>query len=193
MNKSMIFSTLISGALLSGCSSFSTHTALATIQHVKPFKVKLVVVGGELTNDKMPNAKCTTYANPLKKGCFVAGVGEVLELEFKLTRRAEGKNWRFTKLMICAGTTKPADPTLCTLDAIQQAEWLVNAKKQFALMPGNGTVDLTTFSDKLTIFSVLDINGHPGDYTYNIQACPEGNYVEADCAWMDPGGMNKGR
>jgi len=195
MKKSMIFSTFISVALLSGCSAFSTHTTFAKIQQkVKPFKVRLEVAEGELTNDRTPNAGCTAFANPLRKGCFVAEKDEVLELEFRLKRKAERKKWRFTKLMICAGTNKPIPMNTCALNDTQKAEWLVNAKKQFALLPDNGTVDLTTFSDKLRVFSVLDVNGHPGDYTYNIQACPEGlPIIEANCVWMDPGGKNNGR
>lgn len=191
MKKFLIFSMFISIVLLSGCRTFVTFT---TIQQVKPFKVQLAVVGSELTNDKSRNANCTAFANPLKKGCFVADKGDVLELEFKLKRNAEGKKWRFTKLMICSGTTKPTALNPCSLNATQRAEWLVNVKKQFALMPADGTVDLTTFSATLRLFSVLDVNGHAGDYVYNIQTCPEGlPIIEANCAWMDPGGTNRGR
>ena len=186
----MIYSTFMSVALLSGCSTMFTFTE---IQPVKPFKVKLTADGGELTNDKVPNNKCIAFAEPLKKGCFVAAKGEVLELEFKLKRRAEDANWRFAKLMICAGTEKPTESNECSLNAKQQAEWLVVAERQLALMPSDGTVDLTDFSDTLRVFTVVNINAYEGDYVYNIQACKEGSLLPADCVWMDPGGSNKGR
>lgn len=190
MKKSLIFSIFMSVALLSGCSTISTF---ALIKGVKPFKVKLTADGGELTNDKVRNINCTPFADTLKKGCFVADKGDVLVLEFKLKKRADGANWRFTKLMICAGTAKPTAMNPCTLNPQQQAEWLVGAKRELALLPVNGTVDLTLFSEKLRLFTVLDINGHAGDYVYNIQACKEGLTAPADCVWMDPGGKNKGR
>jgi hypothetical protein len=190
MKKALVYSTFMSVALLSGCSEMFTFTE---IQQVRPFKVQLTVNGGKLTNDKGPNTKCKAFANSLKKGCFFADIDEVLELEFKLKKRAEGANWRFTKLMICAGTEKPTDSSKCYLNATQQAEWLVMAEMQLALMPPNGTVDLTGFSDTLWVFTVVDINAHEGDYVYNIQACKEGSLLPADCVWMDPGGSNRGR
>ena len=190
MKRAIIYSTFLSVALLSGCSTMFT---LTKIQLVRPFKVKLTAAGGELTNDKVRNTKCTAFADPLKKGCFVAEKGEVLELEFKLKKRSERANWRFTRLMICAGTEKPTALNPCSLNATQQAEWLVVAKEQFALMPSDGTVDLTEFSDTLRVFTVADINGHVDDYVYKIQACKEGSLLPADCVWMDPGGTNKGR
>jgi hypothetical protein len=186
----MIYSTFMSVALLSGCSTMFTFTK---IQPIRPFKVMLTADGGELTNDRGPNSNCTEFADPLKKGCFVAAIGEVLELEFRLKRRADGANWRFAKLMICAGTEKPADPGDCSLTAKQQAEWLVVAERQLALIPSDGTVDLTDFSDTLRVFTVVDINAHEFDYVYNIQACKEGSLSETDCVWMDPGGTNRGR
>ncbi len=187
MKKAIIYITFMSVVLLSGCTSFT----MTRIQKVKPFKVMLTAQGGVLTNNRGTNANCTSFKDPiLKKGCFVADKGEVLELEFKLKKRSEGANWRFTELKICAGTVKP---TTCSLNATQRAEWMVIASLRFALMPADGTVDLTEFSDTLRLFTVLDINGHAGNYVYKIQACKEGSLLTADCVWMDPGGSNKGR
>ena len=191
MNKAVLLTTIVSAALLSGCETpFSIATA---VEPIRPFIVKLEVSGGMLVNDKGPNSKCTAFADPLKKGCFVAEKGEVLELQFQLKRHSDGANWRLTKLQICAGDTKPTIANPCSLNEQQQSEWLVFADKKLALVPADGTVDLTAFSQSLRMLTVLDINGKAGNYTYNLQACKEGTLDEADCAWMDPGGTNTGR
>jgi hypothetical protein len=191
MNKVILLCTIVSAVLLSGCE---VPFSIAQVDPIRPFKVKLKVEEGMLrVYDKGPNKKCDAFSEPLRKGCFVAEEGEVLELQFKLKKRSEGANWRLTELRICAGDTKPTDSNPCALNAQQQAEWLVIAKKSLALVPKNGTVDLTQFSDRLRVLTILDINAHEGDFTYQLRACKEGSLDDGDCAWMDPGGTNKGR
>lgn len=190
MNKVILLCTIVSAVLLSGCE---IPFSIAQVDPIRPFKVKLEVKGGILVNDKGPNSKCTAFGEPLRKGCFVAEHGEVLELQFKLKKRSEGANWRFTELQICAGDTKPTDSEPCELNAQQRAEWLVIANKSLALLPENGTVDLTQFSNRLRVLTILDINAFEDNYTYNLQACKEGSLDDDDCAWMDPGGTNTGR
>jgi hypothetical protein len=153
----------------------------------------LEVKDGMLVNDKGPNARCNAFAEPLRKGCFVAEENEVLELQFQLKKRSDGANWRLAELRICAGDTKPTAAKPCSLNDQQQLEWLVIANKRLAFMPANGTVDLTQLSDRLRALTVVDINGIKGNYTYNLRACKEGSLDDADCHWMDPGGTNRGR
>lgn len=197
--KKLMISIFISVVVLAGCSTISDHqfeTYINFTTGVKPFKVKLKAEGGELVIlERGPNEKCTEFSSKLRKGCFIAEEGEMLELEFKLTPNSEDEKWRFTKVKICARTTKPDpdEPSECTLDADQQADFLVVANNEVALMPSDGTIDLTDFADKLRIFSVRDFNWHVGEYVYLIQACHEGTIVPANCVWMDPGGTNKGR
>jgi hypothetical protein len=195
MKKTVIFSMFMSAVVLSACalsrdSKFEIFTLTQT--GVKPFKVKLSVDGNELRNDKTVNIECTSFGANLKKGCFIAEEGEMLELEFKL-KQPGGPNWRFTKVLICAGTTAPNPLTDCALDPDQQADFLVVANNQIALMPPNGTIDLTDFGDTLRVFTVRDFNWFADDYVYKIQACKEGSLLPDDCAWADPGGINKGR
>ncbi len=196
MKKTMIFSTLMSVAMLGGCGTngdFQSNLFTLVQTGVKPFKVKLTVDGDELTNDKGFNSDCTEFAEKLRKGCFVAESGEMLELEFKLKQPGGRVKWRFTKVMVCAGTAKPTGGNPCSLDSDQRADWVVVANNEVALMPPDGTIDLTAFSQQLRVFSVRDFNWHSGNYTYKIEACEEGSTAPDDCAWMDPGGTNKGR
>lgn len=195
MKKTVIFSMFMSAVVLSACvtsrdSRFEIFTLTQT--GVKPFKVKLSVDGNVLTNNKTVNNDCTSFGTDLKKGCFVAEEGEMLELEFKL-QQPGGKNWRFTKVLICAGTTTPNPLSDCALDPDQRADFLVVANNQVALMPANGTVDLTGFGETLRVFTVRDFNWLEDDYVYKIQACEEGSLDPDDCAWADPGGTNRGR
>jgi hypothetical protein len=199
MKKTTVLSVFISIVILAGCGT--THDPKSqNFRDVRPFKVKLEVQGDELINDRRPNDRCTKFDQDLKKGCFVAAEGEMLELEFKLKHQSDGKEWRFTKIMICAGTTKPRELSQCALNPDQRADWLVAANNEVALMPASGIVDLAKFADKLRVFSVRDFNWLVGDYVYSIQACEEGktdeNCDEDDdcpCVWMDPGGTNNGR
>jgi hypothetical protein len=196
VKKKTLFNMFISVVVLGGCSTtadhqFELYTNFTT--GVKPFKVNLEVKDGNLINDRHSNTNCANFAPKLRKGCFVAEFGEMLELKFALKHRSDNKKWRFAKLQICAGTTKPIPSSSCSLNPDQQADWLVVANNEVTLMPSNGTVDLTQFADELRIFSVRDFNWHKGDFTYRIQACEEEKTADDDCVWMDPGGTNNGR
>jgi len=197
--KKLMIGMFISVVILAGCGTtrdnqLEIYTNLTT--GVKPFKVKLIAEGGQLkVRERGPNSKCTKFAEKLRTGCFIAEEGEMLELKFTLQHNSEGKKWRFATVKICAGTSKPDpdEPSECTLDADQQADFLVVANNKVACMPSDGTVDLTGFTDQLRVFSVRDFNWHVGDYVYLIQACEEGSTDPDDCVWMDPGGTNNGR
>ncbi len=201
MKKSMVASTFLVAALVSGCGTlrdvgpddynFPIFTLIQT--GVKPFKVRLEVEGQELVSDKGFNSDCTAFDEKLRKACFVAEIGEMLELEFRLQQPGGGTHWRFTTVMICAGTEKPEEMADCSLTPEQQADFLVEANDTVALFPSDGTIDLTQFSEQLRVFSVRDFNWLAHDYVYWIEACEEGSTAEDDCAWMDPGGSNKGR
>jgi len=182
MNKATITAAIVSAFLLAGCEVISVNR----VKPIRPVIMNLEVKGGELVNDKGPNTKCIDFDEPLRKGCFFAEQGEVLELQFHLL----GNSWRLTQLQICAGVTKP-DPDTCTLNDEQQSEWLVIADRKLSLVPGDGTVNLTHISDNLRKLTILDINGQPGNYTYNLRACKVGS--PDDCVTMDPGGTNTGR
>ena len=196
MNKTLLLGVFASAALLGGCEtpfSIPESDPIASFSPLKQFKVKLEVKNGALVNDKGRNNKCTAFSDDLKKGCFYAEENDVLELQFQLKKRSDGASWRLAELQICAGDAKPAETEDCALNDEQMREWLVISKKQLAVVPGTGTVDLTQFSDTLRVVTILDINGIPGNYTYNIRACKEGKLDDDNCVWMDPGGTNTGR
>ena len=197
MKKAVLFSTFMSVALLTGCCAsddYQTDSSKLTSTGVKPFKVTLIVntSTNELTpKDRGINPDCSPkFDDKLKKACFVAEVGEMLEMEFRLQQPSGATKWRFTKVMICSGTTKPND---CSLTPSQRADFVIEANNEVELMPGNGTIDLTSFSQQLRVFSIRDFNWLEHNYIYKIEACKEGSTDKDDCVWMDPGGTNKGR
>ncbi len=199
MKKAVLFSTFMSVALLTGCCAdddYALKGPKSTSTGVKPFKVTLTVNSetNELTaKDKGINPDCSPkFDDKLKKACFVAEVGEMLEMEFRLQQPPGATKWRFTTVMICSGTTKPK-PNDCSLTPSQQADFVIEANNEVELMPGNGTIKLTSFSEQLRVFTIRDFNWLEHNYIYKIEACKEGSTDVEDCAWMDPGGTNKGR
>ena len=199
MKKALLFSTFMFVALLTGCGAsrdynFDSFTMTST--GVKPFKVTLIVDTSTNTlipKDRGITPKCSAeFDDKLKKACFVAEVGEMLEMEFRLQQPSGPTRWRFTKVMICSGTTKKEEAD-CSLTPSQQADFVIEANNEVKLIPGNGTIDLTSFSQQLRVFTIRDYNWLEHNYTYKIKACKEGSTDEDDCVWMDPGGTNKGR
>ncbi len=201
MKMAALFGTLISVALLTGCAAnrdYQFDMFKLTSTGVKPFKVTLNIDSSTnvLTpKDKGISRNCSDkFDDKLKKACFVAEVGEMLEMEFRL-QQPGGTNWRFTKVWICSGTIKPNPENMadCSLTPSERADFVVEANNEVRLMPGNGTIDLTSFSQQLRVFTIRDFNWLEQNYIYVIEACEEGSTDVDDCARLDPGGTNKGR
>jgi hypothetical protein len=190
-----IFVAMVLILLLTACATKDYNFDVYTLKQtgVKPVKVKLEIDGGELKPAKEANSKCTQVVEKFRKGCFIADVGEMVEVEFKLQQPGGMVKWRFTKLWICSGSEKPDGGNPCSLDNDQRADWAVLANNDVAWPTKEGEIILTQFSSELREFHLRDYNWLANDYFYQIRACPENHTDEADCVDMDPGSVNKGR
>jgi hypothetical protein len=187
-------------AMLAGCCCLKSTNVTSDIK-LKPFKVKLEVstnTRGDTVldnkNDKTSN--CTKFAdtNELRKGCIVAEVDEIVDVEFKLSGSG---GWQFAEFQICSTKDLSNKPDFdnCGLSAAQTAEWIVMTNTGSALPGTDGKVDISALGNNINKFQLLDLNLTEADYFYRVcvkntnDTCDEG----VNCVCTDPGGVNTGR
>jgi hypothetical protein len=187
-------------SLLLGCAPPPSPPD-ATTTKLKPFEVKLEVgknTQGDTVLDNKNNktSNCSKFADKdeLRKGCIVAGLDEMVDVEFKLSGSG---GWHFAEFQICstADTTKKSDFSTCGLSANQTAEWIVLTNNGSALPGTDGKVDISDLGNQPTKFKLLDLNVTQADYFYRV--CVKESDDKCDvlgtCVCTDPGAENKGR
>jgi hypothetical protein len=185
-------------ALLAGCTVHDQGTKTKTKSGIEEFKVKLEVAEDSSGNAVLVNKNPKTLGcdkfpdeDKYRKGCIVAGLNEMVEVEFKLSGTP---GWYFAAFQICGveKLEKPADFDDCELTDEQRADWLVLANAGIAVPNDKGLVDITPFGVGLKQFEVRDFNWMKGNYFYGVQACT-GTGESKRCLWTDPAGENNGR
>jgi hypothetical protein len=203
MNSFRLVVSIVVIGLLVGCSSTTTSTTkpksgLAKVK-VKPFVVKLEVTKnsrGEvvLENKNNKTQHCDKFPDQdkFRKGCIVAEVNEVVDIDFKLSGSGI---WRFAEFQICttADPNNKSNFKTCELDAV--GDWMVLTDGVLRWPDNFGKVDVSVPGKKITQFKLLDLNVTKADYFY--QVCVKNTDTECNvpdnCVCTDPGGQNKGR
>jgi hypothetical protein len=186
-------------ALLASCAVQDQGTQTPGRSGIKGFKVKLEVTddgrGNAVLDNKNPKTPgCDKFPDEdrYRKGCIVAGVNEMVEVEFKLSGTP---GWYFAAFQVCSMEAEnPAKPETfdnCELTDEQRADFLVLANAGIAIPDEHGRVDISAFGTGLRQFEVRDLNWMAGNYFYGVQACSDAGETR-QCLWTDPGWENKG-
>jgi len=207
----MLISVVI--GLLAGCAATPPSTPTSTPAakqavkpgtgkvKIKPFEVKLEVLKNtrgdivlENKNDKTANCDKFPNEDKFRKGCLVADVNDIMNVQFKLSGSG---NWHFAEFQICstADVTQKSDFDTCGLSPEQMAEWIVITNAGSALPTSSGKVDISALESKPRKFNLVDLNLTVADYFYQVcvKQTDESCDVPGTCVCTDPGGVNKGR
>jgi len=183
-------------ALLAGCAAHDQGMQVRSGIKAIKFKFEVAEDGegnAELVNKNVKTRGCDRFpdTDEYRKACIVAGVNEMVEVEFKLSGTP---GWYFAAFQVCdaENLAKPENFDDCALTDEQRADWLVLANAGIAVPNDKGRVDITSFGIGLKQFEVRDLNWMAGTYFYAVQACT-GTGDDTTCLWTDPGGENNGR
>lgn len=190
---------LVLAGMLAGCG-LPPIDATGDVK-LKPFKVQFEVstnTRGDTVldnkNDKTSNCIKFSDKDELRKGCIVAEVDEMVNVEFMLSGSG---GWQFAELQICSTTDMSNKPDFgsCGLSAAQTAEWIVMTNTGSALPGTDGKVNVSALGTNPKKFQLLDLNLTEANYFYRICAkqTNDGCDVPGTCVCTDPGGVNNGR
>jgi hypothetical protein len=157
-------------ALLAGLAGCAQEMQKTGKLGIKPFEVKLEVTKDAegkdvlaIKNDRTEDCEKFPNEDRYRKGCIVAGVNEMVNVDIKLSGTG---GWYFTAFQVCSveEPQKPATFPDCSLTREQRADWLVLAKSAIGVLDEKGRFNIPKFETGLKQFKVLDLNLMEGNY-----------------------------
>jgi hypothetical protein len=185
-NLLLILTVLVGFIFLSSCTQ--SRIAAKGRGNLKLPTVKLHVVGNpKELKIQTPGSSMCKAANPAN-GCIAVGRRDIAVIAFELKTSPD---WYFTEFKVCRGDSKEGPN--CDLEEWEQAEFFAadSINSELLFPDDGGIIDLTSLSNSLTKFYLVDFNSVEQDFFYTIKACNDKAIPK--CITSDPDIENRGR